>query len=153
MLFRSVFSSGGDINSRIKNTYDYFDWIAAQKGQDPNVLRAYFVVRTQMGLETPGTENDIGWGDFSKELGPGDGASHVKLMASTYAGYMQKFGNVPSVALLATDLTLSSKSRSKYIDPATKQLQTQISSKLQQIATMVKQSKDSDKAVSALRNL
>lgn len=94
-----------------------FDELGAKYKVDPNVIRAFCLRRTGFGLENIRPDaGDAGWLQLNVEVLPSNAnfKDCVELVFSTYAKYLKRFNNIPTLALTATHIELTSKGREKH---------------------------------------
>jgi len=94
-----------------------FDELGAKYKVDPHIIRAFCLRRTGFGLENIRPDSgDAGWLQLNTEVVPSSAnfKDCVEVVFATYAKYLKRFNNIPTLALTATHIELTSKGREKH---------------------------------------
>lgn len=109
------FKNEGTITDRALENSRLFDFYAKKYQLDPNIIRAFFVVRSGFGTRKSldSMQND-GWGDLDINLIKPDSTpeQYIDLFSKTFSKNLKEF-KFPAYALIATDIQLTGK-ESKY---------------------------------------
>lgn len=132
-----------------KNLQDIYNFVLNQsarseyKGKiDPNVILGFLLKRDQFGAFKPNLSiDDVGFGDVSKHwlethnLAPNDVNGIITYLIKDYATGMDKYANVPTLALTHLHILTNSKAReSAFVDG---QLRPDIQSYMHKVANQV----------------
>ncbi len=108
--------SGVDPTIAMLESAYVFDYYASKYKIDPNVIRGFVLRRSGFGLNRIAAVGDGGYFNLSLEeikANP-DFNAQVELICSVYSGYLKKYQNNATIALIATHLRLTSIGRSKF---------------------------------------
>lgn len=100
----------GDLTSGKNSLIESWGWVNAVGRRfriDPNLIRAVFLYRSNFGEVDPQGSADVGYGDYRVDRVGKEGKRAIIEWCKVYSTYITKY-KVPSLALLATDIELSS---------------------------------------------
>jgi hypothetical protein len=105
--------TGSTPKQRIIEIYSEVEQIAAKYAIDPNIIRAFYLVRSGFGLSQIRTTTLGGWGqlDIDKVHPSSSPGVYLETFAKTFSRYMREV-KYPTFALIMTDLELTDKRRS-----------------------------------------
>lgn len=97
----------------MRDSWDFVNALGRAFGVDPHLIRAVFLYRSNFGAVNPQGTADNGFGDYKVERVTKDGIQALGIWCFTYRKYILQY-KVPSLALLATDIELSTAGESRW---------------------------------------
>jgi hypothetical protein len=118
----------GSTEDRINGSMDYINWASAKNGVDANIVRAFFLRRDNLGGFVPeGSTSQRGFGDLDPNFSPNESiTSRIDGFIALFKKNLERFGKVPSIALLAVNMVGLTEARNLYYDPATRDLRKEV---------------------------
>ncbi len=138
------FVFGQDAVSSMIENWNFVDSIGHRYKIDPHVIRAFFMRRDGFGQFDPLGSVEDGFGDLDPEAtrsdrnnDPATARNNVDIFSKLYNRNLQRLKRVPTLALIATQMMLTTTARRDYYDNEKKDIKAEILTDLKNMADSI----------------